>query len=236
MPQYLSQAAAAPALVNTASIATSQQAQVMEQPIDLTVQAPPNQYNAAIAQEMQLTRQMVAVLKGAPASNGSNGSTSNTSGTDSQTITITGPGGSAAPSAAPWLNMPQNGRPFHYQLAVNCPAPGTDDFVVVSLIVPNGWKAAIWSISNNYTAAGFDEGSGDLIWRISVDGAYSPGFDSITTTLGKITEPRKLQGPIIAESNQVIAYTVTVAAGAPFPTGAAAKIICSFDGWIYPEV
>lgn len=195
------------------------------QPADLTKELAPNAYNAEILRQMELMRTINRSRNG-EWKNGAPGSTryditgANTKGSGSE----------------PWLFMPSNGRPFHFQQAANCPAPGTSDFAVVSFVVPNGWNAALWGIANVYTAAGFDEGSGDLIWRISVDGAYAPGFDAITTTLGNTSDSRKLQGPIIAKGNQLVVYTVSVSATAPFPTGLAAKIICTFDGWIYPQV
>ena len=195
------------------------------QPLDLTKEQPPNSYNDEIAQEEWLYRHAIRSTAGRW-NNGTPGST---------TYKVDGPGGSGA-SFSPWLHMPLNGRPFHYQTAVNCPAPGSNDFSVLSFIVPPGWSAAIWGVSNLYTGAGFDQGSGDLIWRISVDGAFSPGFDSIQTTLGGINESRQLQGPIIAEGGQLVNYSVSVSAGAPFPTGLAAKIVCAFDGWIYPSL
>jgi hypothetical protein len=141
-------------------------------------------------------------------------------------------GGAIAP---PWEVMPPNGRPFHYQQAVACPALGTNDYAVVSFLVPTGWNAAIKAIANLYTSAGFIEGSGDLIWRIDVDGVYLPGFDAITTTLGSTDQARRLEGAILAKSNELVRYTVSVAAAAPIPVGTGNNIICAIDGWFYPE-
>jgi len=135
----------------------------------------------------------------------------------------------------PWEVMPPNGRPFHYQQAVSCPALGTSDFAVLSFLVPTGWNAAIKAIANLYTSAGFVEGSLDLIWRIDVDGVYLPGFDNITTTLGSTDQSSKLEGAILAKSNELVRYTVSVAAAAAIPVGAGNNIICAIDGWFYPE-
>lgn len=141
----------------------------------------------------------------------------------------------ASAGSPPWEVMPPNGRPFHYQQAVSCPALGTNDFAVLSFLVPTGWNAAIKAIANIYTSAGFVEGSSDLIWRIDVDGVYLPGFDNITTTLGSTDQSRRLEGAILAKSNELVRYTISVAAAASIPVGTGNNIICSIDGWFYPE-
>lgn len=143
--------------------------------------------------------------------------------------------GGVAAGSPPWEVMPPNGRPFHYQQAVSCPALGTNDFAVISFVVPTGWNAAIKAIANLYTSAGFVEGSNDLIWRIDVDGVYLPGFDSITTTLGSTDQSRRLEGAILAKSNELVRYTVSVAAAASIPVGVGNNVICAIDGWFYPE-
>lgn len=135
----------------------------------------------------------------------------------------------------PYLTMPETGRPFHFQEAIACPAAGTDDFPVVSFFVPLGWKASIKAVANAFIGTGFDEGSGDLIWRIDIDQAYMPGFERITTSLGTINDSRDLRAPLIAQGGQLVRYTVSVSATAPFGTGSASRILCCFDGYFYPE-
>ena len=138
--------------------------------------------------------------------------------------------------AAPWDAMPAVGRPFHHEQVVNCPAPGTADFSVLSVPVPFGWVMAIKAIHCRYTGSGFQDGSGDLIWRLSVDGAYLPGYDNLTTTQGSSGQPRGLgEAAILASSNQLVRFTVSVDAGAGIPTGSAAQIVCILDGWYFPE-
>jgi hypothetical protein len=187
---------------------------------DIHLQGPRNRYNNAIVDQARAAQRAIrpkGTAWGAAAASSSSPAA---------------PAGLAAP---PWEVMPPNGRPFHYQQAVACPALGTNDFAVVSFLVPTGWNAAIKAIANLYTSAGFVEGSGDLIWRIDVDGVYLPGFDAITTTLGSTDQARRLEGAILAKSNELVRYTVSVAAGAGIPVGAGNNIICAIDGWFYPE-
>ncbi|HBY64725.1 MAG TPA: hypothetical protein DEH78_33305 [Solibacterales bacterium] len=184
---------------------------------------PPTPGNAELSRLASLARHAVRNKQILSGSGAGSGSTS---------------GGAAAAGSGfpPYEVMPPGGRPFHYQAAVNCPAPGTSNFVVTSFRVPIGWTAAIRSIANQYIGSGFVEGSGDLIWRVSVDGAYQPGFENITTSLGAADQPRRLEGVILAGSNQLVEYSVSVDAAFAGGTGAAGKVVCGLFGWFYPEV
>lgn len=184
---------------------------------DIRVPPPANEYNVSL---IQIARIAQGAVRQKSTSWGESSST------------VYDANGSAAP---PWEVMPPNGRPFTYQQSVACPALGTNDFAVIRFVVPTGWKAAIRSIANVYAAAGFVEGSGDLIWRIDVDGVYLPGFDNITTTRGTVAQPRRLEGAILASSNEQVTYSVSVSATASVPVGAGNNIVCAIEGWFYPE-
>jgi len=212
-PLYAIGAAVAPdRLANLADISPLQP--FVNPYADIHLEGPGNAFNVALIQNAQRAQRAVRPKANAWGSSASmNGLAGN----------------------PPWEVMPPNGRSFHYQQPVICPPLGTTDFAVLSFLVPTGWNAAIKAVANLYTSAGFVEGSGDLIWRIDVDGVFLPGFNNITTTLGSADQPRRIEGAILAKSNELVRYTVSVDAGASVPVGAGNNIICAIDGWFWPE-
>jgi hypothetical protein len=176
----------------------------------------PNRFNAILAADLDLTRR---ALRGSAAG----------------PLLAPIPGGLSTQQGNPLVHMPANGRPFHFQKAIATPAAGTSDVEIVSFRVPNGYTAVTAAVANGYTGTNFEEGSGDLIWRYSVDGAYPPGFDDVETSLGTFQQPRQLEGPIIAYAGQLVRCAITVAPGIALPTGTAARSFACFDGWFYPQ-
>lgn len=193
----------------------------------------PNAYNAAIDQLWALWHPNGDNQK--PSSTGTGTGTGNNSGTGNQQE---GYGNSLFSAYAnnPIDMMPDNGLPLHFAAAIDTPAPGTSDTQVIAFVVPDGWIAVIKATFNSYQNNAFQEGSGDLIWRIDIDGTYAPGFDAITTTLGSVQYPRPIIGAMIATSGQTVRYTVSVDAGTGIPTGSSVKVICGFDGYFVPEL
>jgi len=148
-------------------------------------------------------------------------------------VGITAAGAGATP---PWEAMPATGKAFHHEQVVDTPAVGTSDYAVVAVTVPYGWTMAIKDIHCRYMGSGFQDGSGDLIWRLSVDDAFQPGYDDIRTSLGSAGQPYSLgSAAILAYSNQLVKFTVSVDAGTGIPTGSAAQLLCMIGGWYYPE-
>lgn len=126
----------------------------------------------------------------------------------------------------PWEIMPANGRPMRFETIVPAPVMGTMDYPVVSFSVPAGYTAAIKRHRHAYIGAGFNEGSGELIWRISVDGINAPGYDNMTTT----AQDEEIMGAILAQSGQLVEYTISVF-GAALPD----DILCGLRGFFYPQ-
>lgn len=183
--------------------------------------APPkNQYNAILDNEAALLRrlQFARNPNGTPVM----GQGANASGVVSLSIN-------------PLVDMPPNAAPFDFPGILTTPAPGTADSVVLSFTVPTGWDGVVKALANVYTGPGFVEGSGDLIWRLRVNGQYVKNYDSIQTTLGSFEEPRKIEGGIVLSSGQLVEYLVTVAAAASIPTGAGTQIVCFLRGFFYPR-
>jgi hypothetical protein len=78
--------------------------------------------------------------------------------------------------------------------------------VILQFTVPIGRNGIIKKIANNFVGGGFQEGQGNIIWRILVDGAPPPGansYNSISGSLGSPASPTEISGFRIYE-NQVV--------------------------------
>ena len=207
---------------------------------------PLNEYNRAIWEEwlawdyaalMSLAGAGAQTSTGAKNGSGLEGNGSGGSGGSGGGLNTAGYGMQLFSQYAvnPIETMPDNGKEFHYQAPIPTPALGLSDVTVVEFYVPDGWIAVIKKVSNDYANNSFQEGSGDLIWRVDVDGVYPPGYENITTRLGSLQHPRCLAGAILAMSGQRVRYTVSVSATAGIPVGNTAYTICSFDGYFVPQ-
>lgn len=99
---------------------------------------------------------------------------------------------------AQWENVDQFGYVLLPAIAARA--------VILSFKVPIGRNGIIKKVANNFVGAGFQEGQGNVIWRILVDGAPPPGansYDSISGSLGNPASPTEISGFRVFE-NQVV--------------------------------
>lgn len=144
-------------------------------------------------------------------------------------------GGMLPPPASsdrpPWVEPPAGAEPFEAVAVIATPAVGSSG-VVLSFRVPYGFDGVIRRLSHNYTGGGFVQGSGDLIWRLTRDGAAVRNFESLAVEFGSIQDPRKID-PIRIFSGQLISYVVEHAPTSGLPV-AGTRIVCSLGGYFYP--
>jgi hypothetical protein len=90
------------------------------------------------------------------------------------------------------------------------PAVGADA-TIIRFQVPLGRNGVIELVACNFVGAGFVEGSGDLLWRILVDGGTPPGansYEAIPASIGSPANPVRIAGFRIYE-NQVLTLIVS---------------------------
>ena len=107
---------------------------------------------------------------------------------------------------ADWENIDQ----FAY---VALPAIGATA-TIISFQVPVGRNGIIRKIANNFVGGGWVEGSGNVIWRILVDGVPPAGassYDTILGSLGNPASPTEISGFRIRENQVVTLVAVNVA-------------------------
>jgi hypothetical protein len=127
--------------------------------------------------------------------------------------------------SAPFIVTP---NPF-----VNYPAPGAGPVTVISYTVPPGLLAVIYALSIVHVGGNPPDGTGNVIWRLLVNGAGVNGLNNLTSQVGTYAAPNLFTIAII--ENDVIKVTVEVPAGQPaMPPGTTTA--ARFHGWTYPLV
>lgn len=125
-------------------------------------------------------------------------------------------------------------RPFDYVNAIPTPATGTNDAVVLAIVIPTGYDAVFTGYTLAYTGGGFQQGSGAIIWGIRADGLYLRDFEAIKTTRGSLETPRPIPQGIVARSGQLVEIVVSIDAAAPI-TIAGSEIIGGLAGIFIPK-
>jgi len=129
----------------------------------------------------------------------------------------------------PWIDEPSGSDPFDQQMGINLPV-AAGDTVVGSLFCPVGYDGVIKSVSNNVNFGGFVQFSGDIVWRLLIDGRPVRNFENILSEKGSITQPRTIS-PIRIYSGQTAQWIVNHVANGLL----SGQVICSLGGYFYPS-
>lgn len=139
-------------------------------------------------------------------------------------------------SSPPWVKMPSQGKRFSYIQSIPLPTSGYGtDQLVLSWSVPLGYDGVINYIVQNYTGQGFQEGGGDLTWRLSLNERYVKNLGNTTTSIGTLVSgPISPNTTIILLSGQLVQYFVNVAPSAQSDLSGG-RVITSTWGWFWPR-
>lgn len=128
----------------------------------------------------------------------------------------------------PWIDPPDDAIPFDPAGVINTPLVGATANILV-LQVPNGCDGVIKRFSCNINAP-FVDGSGQLIWRITIDGRPVRNYDNMLVQMGTPASPRITDGIRVFSGQQVV-MTVTNVAYAAGGT----QTYGFFGGYFYPK-
>jgi hypothetical protein len=122
---------------------------------------------------------------------------------------------------------------FSPAASIALPAVGaTAPILAATLQVPQGKNGVIWEIANACTSGLFTDGSGQLVWQITIDNYYARNYQNIVSSLGLPSAPRKLSGPIFLKEGQYFNLSVT---NVSLPVGPGTKVVGLLGGWFYPK-
>ena len=152
----------------------------------------------------------------------SNGSLLGTGGSQSR-------GNPEAGDDAPWISPPHGSYPFFPKTQVPVPAVGASS-IALTMQVPNGQDGVIKKFSFNYIGGGFVNGSGDLVWRILIDGRAARNASNIQSEMGTQDAPFELTMPIRIYSGQTIQIQISHVANVTLNE----DTLVMLEGYFYP--
>jgi hypothetical protein len=109
------------------------------------------------------------------------------------------------------------------------PAPGTGQIVILAKAIDQGKLCVIRKMSIFNQGANPPDGSGNVVWRVLINGAAVKGMNAMLSQFGAGLNPQDCQ--IIATDGDVIQVTVEVPAGKIAPPGTTAA---RWDGYTCP--
>jgi hypothetical protein len=133
-------------------------------------------------------------------------------------------------SLPPWLWATASSRNLIQSAAIAIPAITVGVFTpIVNFIIDAGKNGVLKWFANQYVGGGFTDGSGALIWRLTIDNVPVPGFENIIVSLGTNQIPREI-APVLLPAQKRVQLSVTnvsiVPSGQIIEGGVA--------GWLYP--
>lgn len=128
---------------------------------------------------------------------------------------------------------PKDFVPFHKTGIIPTPLAAAGDVEVLSFEVPTGYDGMISALFHLYTGPVFQEGGGDLEWRLQLNRVYAVGMGRMLTRLGGTNRLYLLEGGLQIQSGQRIRYIVNAPnlSGAILPL--ATRIVCCLEGLFY---
>jgi hypothetical protein len=137
-----------------------------------------------------------------------------------------------------WIDPPISWENIDQIAYTLLPAIGSTA-VIISFKVPIGRNGVIQKVANNFVGGGWTEGTGDVIWRILIDGAPPPGamsYDAIPASLGSPANPVGIPGFRIFENQLLTVVGFNNPAG---PGGgivvAGQRLGARIIGFLYPR-
>lgn len=135
----------------------------------------------------------------------------------------------------PWVKMPVQGKRFSKISSISLPNADGADHLVLSWLVPYAFDGCIVSVVQIYTGQGFQEGSGDLTWRLKLNQHYVKDYGATTTSIGSLTTPYNINsGQVILQSGQLVQYFVNRSTGSGGNLNGG-RVICATFGWFWPR-
>jgi hypothetical protein len=142
-------------------------------------------------------------------------------------------------SYPPWQVMPSNGirigpsdAIFFQPIANLMPFTGTD-VLLGSFRCEIGFEGAITHFICGYNGNGFDDGSGNIIWRLKIGQRFAKGLGAVTFTFGNLQTALTVPGSSYRMiSGQTVQVFANVPAASPINGG---SIFGGFLGWVYPR-
>lgn len=139
----------------------------------------------------------------------------------------------------PWdedyVPIPAGAVPFHITGTVETPATTAGDVLVCFGNVPVGYDGLLTSIFQQYQGAGFQQGSGDIVWRIKRNQQWLKDLGNMPYAVGN---PKNLvdltQGQVLFSGTRFSYYVNVPNLSGMIQTGNS-LITCGMNGFYWPR-
>jgi Putative Ig domain len=129
--------------------------------------------------------------------------------------------------------IPYQAVPFN--VAKSIPTPGAVDTLVCEGKVPFGYDGLLTAIYQSFEGSGFDNGSGDIVWRIQINQRFVLGLSNNPYALGSSRQPTPLTQGQILLSGQTFRYIVNVPNTSGGLIVAGSRVSCGLLGFYWPR-
>lgn len=129
-----------------------------------------------------------------------------------------------------WNEPSANSNSFDFVKYVALPAAAAAAAAIISFTVPPGMNGIIKRFGNVYVGSGFTEGSGVLLWQLTLNGQPVRNYTAIPASLGGTSAPSEVSSIRIKESQivQLLIFNVSLVVGGALSGG-------RLGGWFYPK-
>lgn len=144
----------------------------------------------------------------------------------------------------PWTKMPPQGKRYMKIAAADLPPFGSGDTIVPfakstdvdsegRFVAWDGYDFCAETIIFQYDGTNFQDGSGDIIFRIQIDQHFLKDFSAVTTQIGSFQLPYPInRGQSLFQSGNRIACIVNHVNNNQSPPG---KVLMMVSGWGWPR-
>lgn len=135
-----------------------------------------------------------------------------------------------------WTDAPAGFVTFNPTKAIPLPDPADENVVILSFRVPFGYDGMILGQFHGYTGSTFEEGSGDIVWRIRANGRYMRDVGNMLVTIGSQITVAPIAGGLQVRSGNLVEYVVSAPNGSSsLPLPGQQNILASLHGYFYPR-
>ena len=133
-----------------------------------------------------------------------------------------------------WVEAPSGAAQFNKSGPISLPAPSADT-QILTMRVPFGYDGILkghWHLFSQ----GFDEGSGDLVWRIRVNGRFLRDMGQMLFTMGSLQHVSPCPGGLWLHSGNLVEYLASAPnTGGSLPVPGQGCVLAGLRGWFYPR-
>lgn len=131
--------------------------------------------------------------------------------------------------------VPHEAVPFRKMQGIVTPAPAAGNQVVVTWRVENGYDGILTGLYFGYSGLNFEQGSGDIIWRVQINRRYVKDLSNVPFLLGAPTTPVPLtEGQILFSGQQVSAVVEVPNLSGQIQVGAS-TVYAGLIGFLWPR-